>query len=129
MNDRIDRIKRVLEKHTHLAFTYLFGSRVKGLADTRSDWDIAVYFDKGVPEDWSRFYLEAEIEREIKEEVQVTILNGIEDPVFAFEIVNNGILLLNRSPQRRILFEAGVLRRYHDWGYYLKRHIALHSRP
>lgn len=120
MKDNLDRIKKVLKKSTHIAFGYLFGSKAKGLADVRSDWDIAVYFDKEVPGNWLRFYLEAEIEREIKEDVQITVLNNIEDPVFAFEIVSNSILLIDRKPETRILFEAGALRRYHDWNYYLR---------
>lgn len=122
MNSRIDRIRQVLEKNKFVLFAYLFGSRAKGLAGIRSDWDIAVYFDTEALKDWSRFWLEAEIEKEIKETVQVAVLNAIEDPVFAFEIISSGILLLERDPEVRTLFEAGVLRRYHDWGYYLKRH-------
>ncbi|MFN3479476.1 MAG: hypothetical protein ACK415_03730 [Thermodesulfovibrionales bacterium] len=62
------------------------------------------------------------MERAIKERVQVTVLNTIDDPVFAFEIISSGVLLKERHPEARILFEAIVLRRYYDWSYYLKRH-------
>ncbi|MFN3396472.1 MAG: type VII toxin-antitoxin system MntA family adenylyltransferase antitoxin [Thermodesulfovibrionales bacterium] len=118
----IDRIHQVLEKNKFIIFAYLFGSRAKGLEGWGSDWDIAVYFDTKALKYWSRFRLEAEIEKEIKETVQVTVLNTIEDPVFAFEIISSGILLVERDPEVRTLFEADVLRRYHDWSYYLKRH-------
>lgn len=122
MNSQIDRIRQVLEKNKLVLFAYLFGSRARGLAGMESDWDVAVYFDTEALKDWSRFWLEAEIEKGIKETVQVTVLNAIEDPVFAFEIISDGIPLVERNPEARTLFEADVLRRYYDWSYYLKRH-------
>lgn len=125
MTNPSDRIRKVLEKDESVIFAYLFGSRAKGLSGEGSDWDVAIYFDKEALKDWSRFWLEAEIEREIKETAQVTVLNTIEDPVFAFEIINKGMLLLERNPEARILFEANMLRRYYDWSYYLKRHRAV----
>ena len=129
MEDRIDRIRQVLEKNRLILFAYLFGSRARGLAGIKSDWDVAVYFDVKALKDWSRFWLEAEIEREIKEEVQITVLNVIEEPVFAFEVIREGIVLVDRNPEERTLFEARVLRWYQDWSYYLKRHGAAISKP
>lgn len=129
MEDRIDRIRQVLEKNRLIVFAYLFGSRARGLAGIKSDWDVAVYFDVKALKDWSRFWLEAEIEREIKEEVQITVLNVIEEPVFAFEVIREGIVLVDRNPEERTLFEARVLRWYQDWNYYLKRHGAAISKP
>lgn len=125
MRDTFQKIKAILAKNKCVVFGYLFGSRVKGHADIKSDWDIALYFYPKCLKDWSRFYLEAEIEKEIKEEVQVTVLNVVEDPVFIFEVINNGIVLLDNDPETRILFESSALRRYHDWNYFLDRHRTL----
>lgn len=122
MTNPLDRIRKVLKKDESVIFAYLFGSRTKGLAGEGSDWDVAIYFDKEALKDWSRFWIEAEMEREIKEKVQVTVLNNIEDPVFAFEIISGGAPIIEKNAEARILFEAAVLRRYHDWCYYLKRH-------
>ncbi|MBI4653667.1 MAG: nucleotidyltransferase domain-containing protein [Nitrospirae bacterium] len=125
MKDTLEKIRHILVKNKCVVFGYLFGSRVKGFAGIKSDWDVAVYFDVKCLKDWSRFYLEAEIEREIKEEVQVTVLNTVEEPVFAFEIINDGMVIADKDTEARILFESSMLRRHHDWDYFLKRHRAL----
>jgi len=125
MKEQLDKIKKILERNKLIIFGYLFGSRIKGLAGVKSDWDIAVYFNMKALKDWSRFWLEAEIEKEIKEKVQVTVLNVIKDPVFAFEIISEGIVIIDKNPEARIPFEASMLREYHDWRYFLKRHMLL----
>lgn len=124
MKNTLDKIEQILAKDKRVVFGYLFGSRVKGYADAKSDWDIAVCFNAKCLKDWSRFYLEAEIEREIKEEVQVTVLNSVDDPVFLFEIISSGIVIADKDARKRILFESIMLRRYHDWNYFLDRHRA-----
>jgi hypothetical protein len=55
-------------------------------------------------------------------------LNGLDAPVFAFQIINKGILLVDKKPAERILYETSVLRRYHDWNYFLKRHMNTYLR-
>jgi predicted nucleotidyltransferase len=40
------KIKRLLKSNPYIEFAYLFSSQAKGLADYRSDFDIAVYFNK-----------------------------------------------------------------------------------
>jgi predicted nucleotidyltransferase len=125
MSYKIEKIREVLKANRLVEFAYLFGSRVKAKATKRSDWDIAIYFKKdphSLPL-WTTFLLEAEIERQIGEEVQITVLNKIDSPVFLFQIISDGLLLLERSSNNSILFEASVLRRYHDWQYFLKRQI------
>lgn len=126
MTDNIENIKKILKVNPNVEFAYLFGSRAKDIAGKKSDWDIAIYFNKdpqSLPE-WTVFYLEAEISREIREETQITALNNLDSPVFLFQIINDGILLLDNNPEKRIEFEAQVLKKYHDWHYFLKRHMS-----
>jgi predicted nucleotidyltransferase len=122
VKDPLSKIKNILAKNKCVVFGYLFGSRAKGYADIKSDWDIAVYLRSECLKDWSRFYIEAEIERETGERVQVTVLNTIEDPVFVFEIINSGMLIVNKDNDNRILFESSALKRSHDWNYFLDRY-------
>ncbi|MFZ6016224.1 MAG: type VII toxin-antitoxin system MntA family adenylyltransferase antitoxin [Nitrospirota bacterium] len=106
-------------------FAYLFGSRVKGITGKRSDWDIAIYFSrdpKSLPV-WTIFQLEAEISREIEGEVQIITLNSLNSPIFPFQIISDGLILIDRDPEKRILYEATVLKQYHDWHFFLKRHM------
>lgn len=124
MLNKTQKIRAILKKNPLVEFAYLFGSRAKGLAVKKSDWDIAIYFRK-VPDrlpEWTEFYLEAEIASEIGAEVQVVALNKLDSPVFLFQIVKDGSLLIENSTEKRQLYEAKVLGKYHDWQYYLKRH-------
>ncbi len=129
MTHNIEKITRLLKGNPNVEFAYLFGSRAKGIVDKRSDWDVAIYFKKDLKNlaKWTVFYLEAEISKEIGEEVQVTALNNLDSPVFLFQVINDGLLLIDNNPEKRILFETHVLKRYHDWNYFLKRQMAVRS--
>ncbi len=129
MTEEIDKIKEILGKKQSAIFAYIFGSRVRSSANKRSDCDIAVYFHKDPRKllGWTVFQLEAEIAKEIGLETQITILNGLDAPVFAFQIISDGIILVDKEPKRRILYEASVLKQYHDWQYFLRRHMVTYS--
>lgn len=121
----IGEITKILKGKPSLDFAYIFGSRAKGIADKRSDWDIAIYFKKypqGLTR-WTVFNLEAEISKEIGEEVQVTVLNNLDSPVFLFQVINDSLLIIDNDSEKRILFETQVLKKYHDWNYFLKRQM------
>jgi predicted nucleotidyltransferase len=126
MKEQIEKIKRLLENNPFIEFAYLFGSQAKGLADYRSDWDIAVHFNKDPKKlpAWTVFGLEAEISRELSKEAQIIMLNGLDSPVLIFQIIKDGILLVDNSPEKRVIFEAQALSKYHDYQYYLKRQMA-----
>jgi predicted nucleotidyltransferase len=115
----------VLQRRSSVVFAYLFGLKVKGYANKRSDWDLAVYFSEPKEKDsrWPAFELEAELSRAVVATVQVTVLNTPIPPVLGFEIVKNGILLLDRDENLRMDFENRILRHYHDWQYFLQRQM------
>jgi len=129
MTEEINKIKEILRQKQVAVFAYIFGSRVRGIANKRSDCDIAVYFCKDPRKlpGWTVFQLEAEITKDIGLETQITILNGLDAPVFAFQIISEGIILIDKNPKKRILYEASVLRQYHDWHYFLRRHMITYS--
>jgi predicted nucleotidyltransferase len=118
-------IVQILSKRSDILFGYLFGSKAKGYANERSDWDIAVYFEEPLEKHghWFEFKLEAQLSRAVGATVQVTVLNAPLPPVFGFEIIKDGVILLDRNPKLRIDFENRMLRYYHDWQYFLKRQM------
>jgi len=78
-SSKVLKASEILVAKPLIDFAYLFGSQAKNAADERSDWDIAVHFNKNplkLPR-WTVFYLEAEISREIGGEVQITALNSV----------------------------------------------------
>ena len=121
-DNAISSIKDALQKDKRVIFAYLFGSRAKGVDSDGSDWDIAVYTPSESP--LFKFYIEAELSHLLgTDDIQVFILNSLDNPLFGFEIVKHGILLIDRDEEKRIEFEARVLGQYHDWQYFLKRHM------
>lgn len=48
----------------------------------------------------------------------------IDSPVFLFQIIKDGLLLVDNNTEKRILYETQVLIKYHDWQYFLRRHMA-----
>jgi predicted nucleotidyltransferase len=131
MRQKIKPIIELLNKQPHITFAYLFGSKAKGYANERSDWDIAIYTKQSIKQNgrWPAFELEAQLSRAVKATVQVTILNTPLPPVFAFEILKDGILLIDRGPNLRMDFENKILRHYYDWQYFLKRQMEAERHP
>ncbi len=123
---RIKKIRKILGANPNIEFAYLFGSQARGVAGERSDWDIAIYFKKDAKKlpRWTVFYLEAEISKEIGSEVQITALNDVDSPLFLFQIISVGVVLIDSDSSKRILFEAETLKHYHDWQYFLKRQMS-----
>ena len=118
-------ITQILNNRSDILFGYLFGSKTKGYANERSDWDIAVYFREPINPNgrWPEFELEAELSRTVGATVQVIVLNTPLNPVFGFEIMKDGIVLIDRNPNLRVEFENRILRQYYDWQYFLKRQM------
>ena len=125
MEKEIKLLDKILKKRSYIIFAYLFGSKVKGYANEMSDWDIAIYFKEPLRNNnhWPAFELEAELSRAIGGTVQVTVLNNPLSPVFAFQILKDGIVLLDRDPNLRMDFENRTMRHYYDWQYFLKRQM------
>lgn len=122
MKNSLKAIKNILRKDRNIEFAYLFGSRATEAAGPGSDWDIAVFYgDNRTISRWGRFYLEAELSRILGAEVQVVVLNGLGSPLFLFEVIDKGILLVDRNTGRRVVFEARQIASYHDWLYFQDR--------
>jgi predicted nucleotidyltransferase len=118
-----ERISAFLQEKPNVRFGYLFGSRVKGYETATSDWDLAVYLDRSDESDsWPVFQLEAELSREIGENVQITDLNRALTPLLGFEIVRDGEEIADKDDDMRIEVSARLLRQYFDWRYFEDRH-------
>jgi len=122
---QIKQLTKTLSANQSVIFAYLFGSRVKGYANERSDWDIAVYFS-APPEEmqgWPAFELEAQLTRAIGSQVQVIVLNREITPLLGFQIISEGHVIADRDENIRFEFENRILRQYYDYQYFLKRQM------
>lgn len=105
----IEALKRYFENRKDVAFAFLFGSHARGTATKLSDIDIAVYFypEKRRPIEYEEeiFYdgeheICFEIERILKKEVELLVLNRVSSSVAASAI-------------------RGIPLAINDWGLYL----------
>lgn len=123
----IKKIQCILNKKPSIIFAYLFGSMATKENNAGSDWDIAIYLKKYPLKNnpWIRFTIQAELSAILKTNtIDIVILNTIQEPSFAFDIINNSIILVDKNPSERIIYEVKVMNRYFDWQYFLKRHLA-----
>ena len=125
MKEDARSLVKILHGQSSVAFAYLYGSRAKGHANQSSDWDVAVYFSSPMHKlgIWPAFELEAKLARVGGGTVQVVVLNTLLSPLLGFEIVKNGVVLLERDRNLRMEFENRILRHYYDWQYFLRRQM------
>jgi predicted nucleotidyltransferase len=114
-------IADVLNRHGEIAFAYLHGSSLEAFFSR--DIDIAVYLQPeimdrlghGVCKDFDfSMPLEQEIENLLKKPIDVQILNSAPLP-FRFRVVSQGKILVDRSPERREIFELLSRVEYFDF--------------
>lgn len=120
-------VKEALSQEHSIVFAYLFGSRAAGTASERSDWDIAVYIDEELLEEnpvWQKFRIEDRIAVALgTDAVEVVVLNRMDNPLLAFEIISKGIVLVDNNEDERFAYECKALGQYHDWQYFMDRHM------
>ncbi len=115
---RIDReaISAYFVSQVDVVAAYLFGSAARGQADRLSDVDIAVLFDAHLRAEESverQLRILGDMEHYANREVQIVVLNRAA-PLLAYQAVQHGILLYERSRAERIDFEVLTRRVYFD---------------
>lgn len=120
-------IAEALSQEPSIIFAYLFGSRAAGNASERSDWDIAVYINDELLEEnpvWQKFRIEDRLAVALgTDAVEVVVLNRMDNSLLAFEIISKGIVLVDNNEEERFAYECKALGQYHDWQYFMDRHM------
>ncbi|MDZ7261517.1 MAG: nucleotidyltransferase domain-containing protein [candidate division KSB1 bacterium] len=129
-NKLLERIKAILNDYSEVTAAYLFGSRAEGYQRQGSDVDIAILVDSRLDK-MRTFSLQLDLgdvlERKLKRQVDLLVLNHAPLAI-AFRAVK-GILILERNPTERALFESRILSRYYDYRRFLRFHLkALYHR-
>ncbi len=107
-----------------VAVAYLFGSTVRGEANSLSDIDIAVLFKESLLQE-ETFDLQLELIGELTEllntnNVDLVVLN--DSPLLlTYNVIRDGIILKSDELER-VRFETRIMSRYLDERYHIERH-------
>ncbi len=128
--EELKDVRYLFSEIPEIKLAYLFGSRARGDVGPLSDWDFAVYVD-GLDSS-QRFDLRLRLIGELclklkTNDVDVCVLNDIERPELKYNIVSEGVLLLEREPFK-VLVEPRIWNEYFDFHESLVRH-GLTKRP
>ncbi len=120
----IKNLVPILEKYAVVKLAYLFGSRATGKVGPMSDYDFAVYLDE--KDSKKRFALRLELMGKIcsklkTDNVDLVVLNDIDAPEIKFNIIKDGILILEKEPFK-VVAEPRILAEYFDFHELLLRH-------
>lgn len=112
------RIASVLEPRPEVLEAYLFGSYARGVAQSHSDIDIAVYIDKTAIKK-SAFGYRAQLTTELiaglhSNDIDLLILNQA-PPVLYYRVLCDGIRVLSRNLMATTTREGHVVSRYCDF--------------
>lgn len=112
------RIADLLESRDEVLEAYLFGSYARGVAQSHSDIDVAVYIDEAY-EDKSVFGLRAELTTILMaclrdNGVDLLILNNA-PPVLYYHVLRDGVRVLSRDLAATTTREGRAVSRYCDF--------------
>ncbi|MCC3145621.1 nucleotidyltransferase domain-containing protein [Halanaerobium sp. Z-7514] len=114
----IEKIKEILSNRKEIIFAYLFGSFAENKENPLSDIDLAIYIDQNKKPQSGVFgyrsELIVELQAAVNRDIDLVILNNI-TAAFAHDILKNGVLLINKSAQKRNRFHEKTMREYLDF--------------
>jgi len=111
----VNNIVNVLTENDKIAFVILFGSQIKNKTRFGSDLDIAIYF-KSEPSIFELGDLYNKLDKVISIRIDLVKLNNLynKNPGLAFNIMNEGKLILNNDTQQYKDYKRRVILRYMD---------------
>ncbi len=127
-NSFLRRLALKFRSIPEVKLAYFFGSRVRGDSGPTSDYDFAFYVDER--ESKKLFDIECLLGNILAEELthdqfDVVMLDRLDAPELAYQIVQEGQLFVDKEPYRMI-FEPQAINRYEDHIMMLRRnHLTL----
>ena len=124
-----EQIRVVLAARREVLEGYLFGSRARGDAGTRSDTDVAVYFDGSLITDLfgAATSLAADLMAALGDSrVDLIVLNTA-PPLLYHRVLRDGIRLVARDLQATTTREGRAMSRYCDFLPFQRRIDAVHA--
>jgi predicted nucleotidyltransferase len=108
----VEAVRALLRQH-HVAVAYLFGSRARGTANERSDYDLAVLF-RGEPTLGEVGALQSALSGLLGTAVDLIELDRASLELQA-AVIQEGTVLLRDDEPRRVAFEVATRSRWFDY--------------
>jgi uncharacterized protein len=108
-------------QHPEILAAYVFGSFAR--EEAFGDLDIAVFLDgpSAAPLEFE-LKLEGDLEKLLRIPVDVRILNHAPQP-FQYTVIREGVVFLDRDPNRRAAFEGNIIKQYLDFSRFRTRSL------
>ncbi len=116
-------LNKIFDNYQDLKLVYLFGSRATGKANEASDYDFAIFLDsRDAKKNYNiKFALMDELGRFYKtDKIDVIILDTLDKPELKYNIIQEGILILEKEPFK-VIVEPRILNEYFDFHAMLVR--------
>jgi uncharacterized protein len=123
LNNAYHPTRNYLRQQEDVIVAYLFGSAAREQMTPMSDIDIALLLDtptNGKTMLERQLGLLTDLDQLVEQEIQITLLNHA-PPLLAYQVLQEGILLHERSTAERVAFQVKALREYFDIQPILKR--------
>jgi len=123
LTQRLEALVAAWEEYEQVAAVWLFGSRARGSAGSRSDVDLAVALRAGMTPDerWrARLELTGDASRRLGTDAVDVIVMEDAPTVLGHRVLRDGKLLCERDPHRRVAVAEEIVRNYLD-DEYLRR--------
>ena len=119
-NRLIQRLRKLLDRQPDIACAYLFGSVARGEASSTSDVDLAVLSGQPTANTLRGplAHLRLDLEDALGRSVDLVALETA-PPDLIHRVLRDGVLLVDRSPDKRIAFEVRARNDYFDLLPYL----------
>lgn len=118
----LGKLAELFKSEEKILVAYIFGSRAKGSAISKSDYDIAVLLSE-TPQRLLDYYLHLinKLTEVLGDNVDLIILNTA-PPMLKYQVIKNGRAIYIRNERARITFEARAIGEYLDFSRALRRY-------
>ncbi|NUM78192.1 nucleotidyltransferase domain-containing protein [candidate division KSB1 bacterium] len=121
----LKKLQLALAPEAAILFAYLFGSVAAGETTPLSDVDIAVFPAKNLSLDDRLGIIQRLSKKTALENLDVTFLDRLDNLYLLNEIIEQGVLLLDRDRDERELFEVMAHHRFLDFQYQRKLYLGV----
>lgn len=125
--EKIGQLEKIFIKQQNVVAAYVYGSRIKGYANVKSDLDLAIVVDDVDRINYQDLYLKIN-QIFSKLEIDLRIVTSSSSPIYLLQILKSGKCIYQRDELEKVNFETKALKDFYDsqhirdiYDHYLKQ--------